>query len=72
MPATVDGFFGHTRPSHHNRPVITPAQREEIVRRYTEDGETAISIAADLGIRASLVRSVVPARVPGGTRKKRN
>lgn len=66
------GFAGQSRPPHYSLPIITPKQREEIVRRYTENGETATSIAADLGIRASLVRSIVPARTPGGNRRKRS
>jgi transposase-like protein len=67
---TPGSFFGHGGPANHERSRITPAQRTEIARRYA-DGETAASIAADMGISAGIVRNNVVTRQPGGAPRKR-
>lgn len=65
-------FYGHSgHPTGHAPSVTTPEQREEIARRYTEDGESAISIAASMGLIASTVRQYTPTRQPGGTKRKK-
>jgi len=48
-------------PFYYHRPILTRAQREEIVSRYL-DGETSAALSQEFGVSRATIRTYVPRR----------
>ena len=53
----LEPFAGYSRPAHHARPKLTPAQREEVAYRRG-DGDSLANIARDYGVSTSLIGAI--------------